>query len=83
MHSICSDCHRAECRGYVALRPYRALQTGARHHSGVICKWPEHIVCSVERNRGRCESACPAVPIQEIYLMQFSSQTPQDTRLGS
>ena len=28
------------------------------------------------RDRGKCESACPAVPIQEIYLMQFSSQTP-------
>ena len=38
MHSICSDCHRAECRGYLALRPYRALHTGAGHHSGVICK---------------------------------------------
>ena len=28
------------------------------------------------RDRGKCELACPAVPIQEIYLMQFSSQTP-------
>ena len=31
------------------------------------------LVC-IEKS-GKCESACPAVPMQEIHLMQFSSQT--------
>ena len=51
-------------------------QTGLRHsrlHFRLLL-WPKSSLKF--KDWGKCQSACPAVPIQEIYLMQFSSQTP-------
>ena len=42
------------------------------------CMVAKDSVCCVQSNWGTCGSACPAVPVQEIYRMQFYRQTPSN-----